>query len=313
MREQSPPRLQQLPPQELHQISRETYQAVADLHQVNRGYGWCRLLLLFGLLSVGGYLYWQSNQLTIALTGLLLAGLSESAFLIATHEAIHGTLLALPRWEAVLSCLISWPLAWPSITYRAIHPWHHRWNNCDPRDPERIEPCTRPWLKYAVFAGGIGLICTTIHQAWLLRREDTRLKNSLAIDAAGICLVHGLILGIMITQGVLGKYLLSWLVVERIVGIVMQTRNLVEHWGLLQPRQNHLLSQLYGSRNVATFRLLNTLMGGLPYHSAHHAFPFIPFQHLPEATSRIEGLLLQHGLPQLPRSSGYISAVRQLQ
>jgi fatty acid desaturase len=296
----------------IHRLSRNLCQAVADLHQVNRLYGWCRFFLLLALLVSGAMVYWLSDQWYIALPGLMLLGLAESGLLIATHEALHGTLLAMPHWERFLSCLISWPMAWPAMTYRVLHLWHHRWNSLDCRDPERIAPCSRPWLRWAVAAGGVGLILSTVQQAWLLRQFDPRLSGRMVWDAVGICLLHAMIIIVAINQGVLGRYLLSWLIVERIVGCLLQTRALVEHWGLWQPRQNHLLSQLYGSRNVGACRWLNALMGGLPHHSAHHAFPGIPFHHLPQASTRIEQILVQSGLPPLPRCTGYLNAIRQL-
>lgn len=302
----------QLDPQTLYRLTGSLHHAVADLHLVNRYYGWFRLFLLLSLLTLGSIIYWQSDQLPLAFAGLVLLGLAESGLLITTHEALHGTLLAMPRWEKFLSCLISWPMAWPAMTYRVLHLWHHRWNSLDCRDPERIAPCSRPWLRWAVAAGGVGLILSTVQQAWLFRQFDSRLSGRMAWDAVGICLLHATIIIVAINQGVLGRYLLSWLIVERIVGCVLQTRALVEHWGLWQPRQNHLLSQLYGSRNVGADLWVNALMGGLPHHSAHHAFPWIPFHHLPQASARIEQILVESGLPPLPRCSGYLNAIRQL-
>ena len=99
----------------------------------------------------------------------MLAGVAESGLLIATHEALHGTLLALPR------------------------------------------------LKFAVGAGGLGLIFNTVEQAWKLRQTESRLARRLINDATGIALLHGVLLGIAVNQGCLLKYVLSWIVVERII------------------------------------------------------------------------------------------------
>lgn len=298
--------------QDLHELSTQISRAVSDLHQVNRRYGWGRLLILFSLLLAGGWLYWHSAHWLVAFSGLMLLGMAESALLIATHEALHGTLLAQPRWEGLLSCLISWPMASPIFTYRVIHLFHHRWNSIDRRDPERITPCGWPWLKLAICAGGLGLIFKTWHQGWVLRGTDSSLGRRLMFDSIGIVLLHGTVLWIAVAQGSLWRYLLSWFVVERIVGVILQSRALVEHWDVWCPRQSFLLSQLYGCRNVQASRLLNAVMGGLPHHAAHHAFPGIPFHRLAEASRRIEALLHESGLPPLPRFSGYLAALRQL-
>lgn len=301
-----------LGPVELHQLSQEIREAVADLDLTHRGYGWLRLLSLLALLITGGVIYWQADQWIIALAGLLLLSLAECGLLIATHDALHGTLLAQPTVEGLLACVISWPMAWPYLTYSVIHLWHHRWNSLDARDPERIPPCSRPWLSRAVFGGGVGLIVSTVHHALELRQDDSRLRWRLLLDCVAIALLHVAILRFVIAEHVLWRYVLSWLFVERLAGAILQTRALVEHWGLWQPRQTHLLSQLYGSCNVDAGRLVNAVLGGLPYHSAHHGFPAIPFHRLPEATARIEAVLSANHLPPLTRYPDYLTALMRL-
>jgi fatty acid desaturase len=73
-----------------------------------------------------------------------------------------------------------------------------------------------------------------------------------------------------------------------------------------------VLTQLYATRNVTAHAWLNALMGGLPHHSAHHAFPWIPSQRLPEASHRIAAVLDRHGCPPLPTVSSYPAALHQL-
>jgi hypothetical protein len=48
-------------------------------------------------------------------------------------------------------------------------------------------------------------------------------------------------------------------------------------------------------------------MGGLSYHAVHHAFPGIPFNRLPEAFKRIQGVLQQQGLPLMQLEEGYLT------
>ena len=69
------------------------------------------------------------------------------------------------------------------------------------------------------------------------------------------------------------------------------------------------LVQLYATRNVAVSPVLNALMGGLPHHSAHHAFPWIAAARLPRASDRIEAVLGLHGWPQPPRLRSYAHAL----
>lgn len=247
--------------------------------------------------------------------------------LIATHEAVHGTLLGWPRLEFALSCLISWPMAWPFATYASLHQLHHRWNGRDPRDPERVEPLGEEivragplrrwhqlhpfWLR-ALLLGGLGLIVDTVRRGILLRDCEPRLPGRLRLDLLGVLTVQSGLLGVAFAHGVLLHHLLLWLVLERFIGALMQTRGLIEHHGLWTPSTGHLLTQLRSSRSVGAGTWLNLCLGGLPHHATHHAFPAIPCQRLPQATARIAVVLECHGLEPLPRCRHYGEAIHRL-
>jgi fatty acid desaturase len=81
---------------------------------------------------------------------------------------------------------------------------------------------------------------------------------------------------------------------------------------LWQQTDNYQLTQLYACRNLATPRWVNWLMGGLPYHSVHHAFPQIASYHLSEAFERIQSVLQRHQLPPMVLTQGYIASSLEL-
>jgi fatty acid desaturase len=294
---------------------------------VNRPLTLLRLGGLAALLLAAVGLSWQTAEPLPMLAAALLAGVAYALLLIGTHEAVHGTLLGMPRLEFALSCLISWPMAWPFATYASLHLLHHRWNGRDPRDPERTEPLDaerraagplrcwqqrHPLVARALGLGGLGLIASTYGHGVRLRGEDHRLAGRLALDVTGSLLVQASLLALALSQGVLGRYLLFWLVLERTIGVIVQTRAVIEHHGLWRNREHHLLTQLYATRTVGAAAWVNLLMGGLPHHAAHHAFPAIPFHQLPLASQRIEAVLNEAGQPALPRAENYRKAVAGL-
>jgi fatty acid desaturase len=112
--------------------------------------------------------------------------------------------------------------------------------------------------------------------------------------------------------GGLLKLLLMLFVVERIVGAVMQVRGMIEHHGLWQPSSTYELTQLYTSRNIDAGPVVNFLMGGLPHHSLHHAYPSIPYHNLPEASRIASTILKEHGKPPLPMVSSYAAGTALL-
>jgi fatty acid desaturase len=263
-----------------------------------------------------------------ALAGLLIAGVAYALLLVATHEMVHGSFWGWRSLEQALGCLLGWPMAWPFATYARLHRLHHRWNGLDGRDPERTQDLpgdslvatpAGAWLGRHPFAvrclllGGVGLIVDTALKGWRLRPVDAGLHRALCTDGAGVLGLHAALLVWAVRQGVLGRYVLFWLVLERVIGAIVQYRGLVEHHGLWPDGAGtgaaaalpHRLRQLATTRDVACGAWLNALMGGLPHHSAHHAFPGLPTARLPQASARLQTVLQAHGWPLPRRLGGY--------
>lgn len=290
-----------------------------------RGWSALRLCLLLTVLIGGAWIYWRLPLGLMAISALLMAAIAYSLLLIASHEMLHGSCLGLGIWEQSLACILSWPMAWPYLTYGRLHRLHHRWNGIDPRDPERTTPlpeeveCAgllrRLWQRHQLplrllLLGGLGLIVDTAIKGWRLRSLDRALRRARWLDFAGVSVAHAFLLLTAVTHGVLLRYLLFWLLLERVIGLIVQFRGLVEHHGLWLPasyipRSNYLLIQLTSTRNVTSTAWFNALMGGLPNHSAHHAFPWIPSTRLPLATCRIDAVLQRHGVAPLIHVESY--------
>jgi fatty acid desaturase len=318
-------------PQQASTLVRELCSAVRELGgPPSGGERAAALLRLLGLAAVllgGAGLYWTLPLGWGAIAAVLLAGVAYALLLVATHEMVHGTLIGQPGLEQPLACLLSWPMAWPYLTYSRLHRLHHRWNGLDGRDPERTTPLEselkeagplRRWLQRRrvvvriVALAGVGLIADTALKGIGLQGVDGALKRARLVDGVGVVLVHATMLVVAIEQGVVGRYLLFWLLLERVIGAIVQARGLVEHHGLWEAQGNHLLTQLYGSRSVEASPIVNALMGGLPHHSAHHAFPWISSGRLPEASQRIAAVLARHGAAGLPTAKGYGQALQEL-
>ena len=293
-------------------LIRDLHAAVAHLQAKPIQPATTRLVLLLSLLALGGIGYWLLPSWPLRLAAALLVALAETLLLIATHEACHGTLLGRRHLELVLAALISWPMAWPLFTYRLLHRLHHRWNGCDRRDPERVDLPRRAAWRQLVLAGGAGLIVHTLQAALVLQAQQPALRRALLIDAIGVLLVQGLILVLVVQHGQWLAYGLCWLVVERVAGAMLQLRGAIEHWQLWQPQPHPLLTQLYCSRTVVVPGWLSPLLGGLPHHSVHHAFPAIPADRLEQATQRVDAVLARHGYPPVPCCQGYKEALMLL-
>ena len=300
---------------------------VKPLFRVNPLLGWMRLLVL--LLPALGclWMYWQTPQLPAALGWLLATTGFYSLVMISTHDISHGTLLGQKNLEQAIGCALSWPTGWPYLTYRNLHMLHHRMNGMELEDPERREPTNEeaakanpirqwhfrhPFWGSALLMGGIQLIGSMLWFGWRLRDKHSRLQHGLRHDAIGIVLTLALMVSVALWLGGLLKLLIMLLVIERVVGGVMQVRGMIEHHRLWVPSSTYEMTQLYTSRNIQSGPLLNFLMGGLPHHSLHHAFPSIPYNQLPKASRIAERVLQQHGKPALPKVSSYLAGTALL-
>ena len=309
-------------------LIRELCSVVVDLGgtptAAERFWALLRLIALTGALIAGVMLFWSLPLGLPALAVLVLSGVIYSLLFVATHEMVHGTLLGWRRFETVLACLISWPMSWPHLTYTRLHRLHHRWNGLDPRDPERTDVLPaerlragplRSWIHRHVLLwrivvlGGLGFIIDTACKGKQLQSVDQGLAQAQRIDAIGVVLWHSVVISVAAVHGQFWRYVLLWLVLERVIGAILQFRGLVEHHGLWHSEGPPLLTQLYSTRTVNAGVLLNALMGGLPHHCAHHAFPWIPSSRLPVATQRINAVLERHGAQPIPMLKTYREAL----
>ncbi|PSN19374.1 fatty acid desaturase [filamentous cyanobacterium CCP5] len=303
----------------LHQDLRA---AVADLPSARLLPG----LLRVGFLTIGLVaaltLAWSSDSWIEFGLWNVLAGFCYAFLLISTHDAVHHTLTGWIWFDEAFPRLVSWPMLWPHGIYAELHHLHHGWNGVNLRDPERLQwtqaeyqqasPLMRwyvrhHWIVDTGVMGGIGQIIKTWRHGFRFRGDRPRLGRQMALDGAGICIAQLLLMGLLFAHsGSFWQYLLGWLVLERVIALVVRSRDHLEHYGLWGDHGSFQLTQLYTCRNFNVPTLVNWLMGGLPYHSVHHAFPWIPFTQLPEAHRRIQAVLAQHQLPPLTIDTGYL-------
>lgn len=267
------------------------------------------VLLAWGSVGWGSFVGWSA-----------IAGITYSFWVICSHDAIHHTLTGLAWLDEAIARLVSWPIMSVVGVYSELHKLHHGWNGVNLDDPERVQRTATeyeqagPWRRWYfrhqwaidLFGlGAIGILLRNLRQGWQRRGQSVTIRRQLWIDGVGIVVLHLALFGWALAAGAIGRYLVFWVVVERIVGIIIQAREHLEHYGLWRSSHSHLLTQLYATRNVQAIGLVNWLMGGLPYHSIHHAFPGIPFDRLPEAFDRVQAVLADHGQPPLVVAPGY--------
>jgi len=302
--------------------------AVVGLETVNPWVGLGRYLILGGLFLGFVVMAWSVPFNLVLFVGMTaIAGLFYALWFVCTHDATHYTLTGWTWFDTWMPRLISYPMLWPYGTYTHLHRLHHAWNGLDLQDPERVQWTVAeyeqalPWQRWYVrhqwsldifVLGGVGLIVQTGIHGFRLGRQFPDLHRALLLDGLGMVTIQSGLAIAALLHGRFLHYLLFWLVLERVIGVVQQTRAHLEHYGLWQAEKGHQLTQLYACRNLSTSPVVAWCMGGLPDHAVHHAFPSIPFNHLPEAFQRIQGVLQQHQRPLLNRGGSYLDEALHL-
>ena len=309
-------------------LQRDLQMAVSDLRTVNRTVGLCRALTLGGALLATVTLAWGTGGGIAFWLWSVVAGLLYSFWLICTHDATHHSLTGWIWFEETFSRVVAWPMLWPHGVYAELHRLHHGWNGLNLRDPERIQwtqqeyqqagPLLRWYVRHQwaidiLLLGGFGLILKTLINGLRLRKERPHLMLQLGFDLGGMALAQTILVAILLLfHGSLLRYILFWLVLERTIGAIVQTRDHLEHYGLWGDLGSYRLTQLYACRNLKVPSWVNWLMGGLPYHAVHHAFPDIPFNQLPEAYQRIQAILRRHNMPSMTMGQNYLRETLRL-
>ncbi len=302
-------------------LGKDLRESIADLQDVNPAVGLLRCLGL-GIAVLGSIgLAWSAGGDVGFWSWTAIAGLCYAFWIICTHDAVHHTLFGWEWIDELLARAIAWPMLLPIGSYSELHKLHHGWNGINLRDPERVQwtveeyerahPLVRWYVRHQwgcdiLVLGGLGLIVKTFANGVRYQSLLPRLRWQLMLDVGGMLLLHGSLIALVLLaqRGVL-RYVLFWFALERLVGTVVQARDHLEHYGLWGKAKGHQLTQLYSCRNLRTTRAIGWLMGGLNYHAVHHAFPDIPFNRLPEAHERIQGVLGEHGLPVMGVAGGY--------
>jgi fatty acid desaturase len=277
------------------------------------GPGWMRLAVQLPLLLGAGYatvrLAADGNRAWIAAVGA--CGVMLVTMFPALHEAGHGTAFR----TRVLNDALSWlgavlMLQSPSF-FREFHWEHHRHTQDRTKDPEisAAPDVLAPWpanpAMYLALASGqhllVGKLMFTVacalipgERAWnrffpFIRprmRSRVRWESVLVLAllgssvAAGWAFVPGF-----------PQLLWAWPVAHLVLGLYVMP----EHTGL-----PHDGSQFHRTRSLLSNGLVRFLMWNMPLHAEHHAYPAIPFHHLPALHQRL--------LPELEHlSPGYLS------
>jgi fatty acid desaturase len=266
-----------LTPQELRALSERS-----DL------WGFAQLGSHFGAIAAAAVLHAQvMGTGWVLLTGLALGVLLN--FLYAgQHELSHATVFKTRKLNELFGRIIGFIQIFPRDFDQIMHFAHHQYTQDWERDGELVrEPYTLTtylmWLSGISYwrnriVGNIRRARGIILEPYIRAEEEAKVIREARVHL-------GLYALIAVVSLALGSWaaLTYWIIPMVLTKPIHQLQNTIEHLGL--SHENDILENTRSTRINALGRWLCWQM---PYHTAHHTFPAVPFWKLKELNTRLE-------------------------
>ena len=222
-------------------------------------------------------------------TGALL-GIVINFLYAGQHELSHWTVFKTKFLNEFFGRVIGFFMLFPRDYDQIMHFAHHRWT----QDWERDGELTRaPYTlgSYLLWMSGItywrnrvvGIsrrACGIIIEPYIGASQEGKIIRESRWHLAG----YGLIFSVSLYLESWGA-VVFWLLPMVLTKSVHQLQNTIEHLGL-----SHKADILNNTRSTRTNALMRWLCWQMPYHTAHHSYPSVPFWQLRKLNEKIESI-----------------------
>lgn len=233
-------------------------------------------------IGLTGSLLWLTWGGAWAIPLFMIHGALLNFLYAGQHELSHGTVFR-TRWlNEWVGRLFGFVVFYPRTFDRVQHMAHHRYTQDWTRDGELARDrydlksyllwmialtywYTR-WRRILRFSAGIVTepYLPAYRHAGLIREARWHLSGYAFISGASM-FAHS------------AAAVILWLAPMCVMKFTHQLQNTIEHLGL--PHDDNILAN---TRSTRTNAVLRWLAWQMQYHTAHHAFPAVPFHRLPE-------------------------------
>ena len=221
------------------------------------------------------------------LTGLALGVLLNFLY-AAQHELSHATVFKTRKLNEVFGRFIGFIQIFPRDFDQIMHFAHHQYTQDWERDGELVrEPYTLTtyllWLSGLTYwrnrvVGTIRRARGIILEPYIRAEEEARVIRESRLHMLGYALIA-------LASVIAGSWaaLTFWLLPMILTKPIHQLQNTIEHLGL-----SHEADIMENTRSTRANALQRWLCWQMPYHTAHHTFPAVPFWKLRDLNDRIE-------------------------
>ncbi len=266
-----------LSPTELRQLSERS-----DLRGFAQMASHLTAIVILGILHATAMGSWW-----VLLTGLAL-GVLVNFLYAAQHELSHATVFKTRKLNEIFGRAIGFFQFFPRDFDQIMHFAHHQYTQNWDRDGELVrEPYTLGtyllWMSGITywrnrFFGIVRRARGVIIEPFIRAEEEARVIFESRLHLAG----YGAIALVSVITGSWAA-LTFWVIPMILTKPIHQLQNTIEHLGL-----SHENDILENTRSTRANAIQNWLCWQMPYHTAHHTFPAVPFWKLRELNARIE-------------------------
>ena len=251
---------------------------------------------LMGLMQMGSHLalivalgvahYLVMGTWWVLATGFAL-GVSINFLYAAQHELSHWTVFRTRGLNEFFGRVIGFFMLFPRDFDLIMHYSHHRFTQNWDKDGELVrEPYTLKtfllWMSGLTYwrnriFGILRRANGTIIEPYIHKNEEAKVVRESRLHLLGYAVIAGASFWFE-TAAVLW----FWIVPMVLTKPVHQLQNTIEHLGL-----THNNDIMTNTRSTRTNFFMRWLCWQMPYHTAHHMFPSVPFWKLKDLDSKI--------------------------
>ena len=253
--------------------------------------------------DVRGGLQMASHMGAVILLGILHAQVMSTAWVWVTgfvlgvllnflyaaqHELSHATVFKTRKLNETFGRIIGFIQVFPRDFDQVMHFAHHQYTQDWERDGELVrEPYALTtyllWLSGVTYwrnrvVGTVRRARGIIIEPYIRAEEEAKIVRESRLHLIGYALIG-------VACFFLGSWaaLTFWLLPMVLTKPIHQLQNTIEHLGL-----SHENDIMENTRSTRANALQRWLCWQMPYHTAHHTFPAVPFWKLRDLNDRIE-------------------------
>jgi len=250
--------------------------------------------------------YPSSFPLMVVVMALLLHGYVLSFLFMPLHEFVHMTGFKTPLLNRLGGFITGLATLRPPFHYKLYHFAHHRHTGNNQKDPELSDSLLDPKIEslrgYLLYLSSFPFWTSRFstvfrHAVHGPASIDPQAEHFISTDDQKEIIVGEarVILGVYALLALASFYyrssaLLFYWVIPTIIGQpFLRYYLLAEHTGC--QLGNNMMTN---TRTTKTYDFYRKLAWNMPYHAEHHAWPSVPFHHLPFVHTLVNGASLEH-------------------